>query len=792
MLARDVPLSLALVACCIAAPNATNPCAQLTSQIFASTASDELVFLDPQLSFDCLKSSTIDTGLAGTFLDEYEKYLDFQTTLSYLKSPPPGYPYAPTDLIGGIQDIKQKLLSGGVQSQYDFEGAFVQLISSAHDGHLNPTTCLAGAVTFRRDVNLVSISADGVALPKIFVLESAITAKLNASALKLSQSNVVEINGEDVIQFLEKDALQTLSDPDSSFNGEMWNFGQELNNGSPLGSFTSPKFQTIYPGKNTTLTFANGTTQIFKTLASVTANDWSRDIIDGASLFRYFCVDAIQSQQQPTNTTTQQPATPTSTADPHLPTLPGYPYVPVTKDPNYNLAGYFLNGTAHTDVAVLHIGSFAEGQSGLSAEQAKSFQRTTRQFLAAAKVARKTKIIIDLTGNGGGNILTSYDLFARFFPSIEPYDTTRLRAKTASQLFIQALGETKNKSIQTTESSDWNFRTSLNQELQPFSSFNGSNGLLPAVLNNGDKFTALTRVDLNSSFGDIMTDFIVPYGFGNNNSTGPQPFETNQIVILTDGVCASSCSIFTEFMTRQAGVKTVVIGGRPRRQHIQAIGGTKGAQAETFDTLRDVSQEIMGANVLQGQSLALASATFPGINPMPFIAQSDLAKIQLNLRDNIAQDDPSATPLQFIFEPADCRIFYTAQSVTQPKYVWEHVADVMWGNKSCAVGDLNKPTLTPPGGPQSHGNGSVGTSALGTVGFTIVPTATAASSASTVVANSSSASGLATSSALASETASSPPTQTPSTVSGAGASHATAVVITIVLAAVVAAGFGVF
>ncbi|KAI9667445.1 MAG: hypothetical protein M1821_000261 [Bathelium mastoideum] len=750
----------------------------------------ELVSLDPQLSFDCLKSSTVDTGLAGTFLDEYEKYLAFQTTLSYLEGPPPGYPYAPTDLIGGIQDIKRKLSSGGIQSQYDFESAFVQLISSAHDGHLNTMTCLAGAITFQRDVSLVSVSTDGVEVPKIFVLEGGATARFNASALKLSQSNVVEINGEDVIHFLEKDALQALSDPDASFNSEVWNFGQELSKGYALGLFTVPG-GTIYPGKNTTLSFANGTTQIFRTRAGTTANAWSRDIIDGASLFRHFCVDAIQSQQQPTNTTTQQPATPTSTADPHLPTLPGYPYVPVTKDPNNNLAGYFLNGTAYTDVAVLHIGNFADGQSGISAEPAKSFQQTTRQFLAAAKFARKTKIIIDLTGNGGGNILTSYDLFARFFPSIEPYDTTRLRANTASQLFIQALGETKNKSIQTTYA-DWNFRTSLNKELQPFSSFNGSNGLLPAVMNNGDKFTALTRRDLNNSFDDMMTDYIVPYGFGNNSRTGPQPFETNQIVILTDGVCASSCSIFTEFMTRQAGVKTVVIGGRPQRQHTQAIGGTKGTEVETFEALQDMSQEVMGAKVLQRQSLALARATFPGINPMPFVAPSDLANLNLNLRDNIAQDDPSATPLQFIFEPADCRIFYTAQSVSQPKYVWEHVADVMWGNKSCAVGDLKKPALTPPSGPRSHGNGSVGTSALGTVGFNIIPTATAASSASTVVANSTSASGLATSSALASETASSPPTQTPSTVSGAGASHATAVVITIVLAAVVAAGFGVF
>lgn len=58
-------------------------------------------------------------------------------------------------------------------------------------------------------------------------------------------------------------------------------------------------------------------------------------------------------------------------------------------------AGYYLNGTANKDVGVLSFNSF---EPNTPAE----FQAVVQTMLAEMKRDGKTKLIIDLQGNGGG------------------------------------------------------------------------------------------------------------------------------------------------------------------------------------------------------------------------------------------------------------------------------------------------------------------------------------------------------------------------------------------------------
>lgn len=46
----------------------------------------------------------------------------------------------------------------------------------------------------------------------------------------------------------------------------------------------------------------------------------------------------------------------------------------------------------------------------------------------------KTKLIIDLSANGGGNILQAYDLFIQLFTHIKPYVGGRYRVHEAFDL----------------------------------------------------------------------------------------------------------------------------------------------------------------------------------------------------------------------------------------------------------------------------------------------------------------------------------------------------------------------
>lgn len=62
------------------------------------------------------------------------------------------------------------------------------------------------------------------------------------------------------------------------------------------------------------------------------------------------------------------------------------------------------------------------------------------------------------------------------------------------------------------------------------------------------------------------------YGYGNRIAELSQPFAADDIILLTDGVCSSTCSLFVEMMHHEAGVKIVVAGGSSEIGPMQAVG----------------------------------------------------------------------------------------------------------------------------------------------------------------------------------------------------------------------------
>lgn len=81
----------------------------------------------------------------------------------------------------------------------------------------------------------------------------------------------------------------------------------------------------------------------------------------------------------------------------------------------------------------------------------------------------------------------------------------------------------------------------------------------------------------NSTFG---IGFAVTGYLNRTNFT--QPFAAENILLLYDGYCASTCTIFSEFLRVQGGVRSVTFGGRPDLDAsgnipiIQNYGGVKG------------------------------------------------------------------------------------------------------------------------------------------------------------------------------------------------------------------------
>lgn len=65
----------------------------------------------------------------------------------------------------------------------------------------------------------------------------------------------------------------------------------------------------------------------------------------------------------------------------------------------------------------------------------------------------------------------------------------------------------------------------------------------------------------------------------------------------------------------------------------------------------------------------------------------------VNMADAIQLDDESETPIQFIFEAADCRLFFTPEMISDGSAAWKAAARVMNGDyEMCVRNSTNHPT----------------------------------------------------------------------------------------------------
>ncbi|MCJ1398396.1 hypothetical protein MMC11_001594 [Xylographa trunciseda] len=109
---------------------------------------------------------------------------------------------------------------------------------------------------------------------------------------------------------------------------------------------------------------------------------------------------------------------------------------------------------------------------------------------------------------------------------------------------------------------------------------------------NGDNFTHTYRFDLSQSNAYAQSLGCPVLGYGTRSTTAPAPFAAEDITILTDGYCASSCAVFSEMMKTDGGVKFVVSGGEPSYGPMQAVSGTQGSSVLSFGLIGNYQDEI--------------------------------------------------------------------------------------------------------------------------------------------------------------------------------------------------------
>lgn len=203
-------------------------------------------------------------------------------------------------------------------------------------------------------------------------------------------------------------------------------------------------------------------------------------------------------------------------------------------------------------------------------------------------------------------------------------------------------------------------------------------------------------------------------GWGGNPDAAPTYFAAKDILLLQDGYCASTCAIFSESMKTDVGVKSVVVGGLPSTGPMQGVAGTKGSNILAVgDTIPndDLLFASIEETIILNYTYLFDNTSFP--DALTLLEDPPLklntAKVTFNFKNQVRQNDP-VTPLQFVYEAADCRIFYTFENLKSYEVLWQNAADSLWGNGSlCVKGSTGQPSSKPnvttlTGGPNGTAN----------------------------------------------------------------------------------------
>ncbi|OOF93938.1 hypothetical protein ASPCADRAFT_209190 [Aspergillus carbonarius ITEM 5010] len=646
-----------------------DPCQQIATRYQqAANANATRTFVVPgELAHQCLLTMPFEPEKGVSFVESLMEYLQWQSTTDVLKNPPNGYLSHPTDIFSGMEDIRTKAATGKYTSQYEFDNDITRVFQSANDGHLSTTLCSQEVFEFYVNFPIVSISTDGLQLPRLYTRHDAGLLANNSTRV----SPISTINGYDAVTYLTQLASTLgFQDPDARYNEMFPSAAREVALGVEYGAWTSNNGR--WPGSaEFTVEFGNGSITQVPTVAEVYGGQ-KFTYTNGSSIYEAVCSSTDSSSSESSTSTSKRSTAKTNSAPKTYPE-------PVMRDAYNLIIGYYLNETDMQDVAVLFVPSF--DTADMSLREPLAFANHATQFIQQAVAAGKKKLIIDLTSNPGGTVSSGMDLFKLFFPEKPVYSSTRFRDHEVVNIIGQALNTIPHDSDYWDIISKTPFVGVTPNQTYAYKSWKEYSGPHYQLGANMTSLAAVSNLTLTSTW----TTPIRGYGIVKQNMTS-SPFAPEDILLITDGFCSSTCTTFVELMKTSGGVKTLVFGGRPQYGPMAIMGGVRGGESLTSTiideyidlTLEYATEQAQRNNfVLSDQQLARLNST-PTATELPYTWNG----LELNFRNAYAPDD-SLVPLQFVFDAADCRLFYTYENVVKPATTWVAAARAYWGGGKC-------------------------------------------------------------------------------------------------------------
>lgn len=665
-----------------------------------------LGLFDAETAYECLKSVPLYTNEAAQMLEYMKKYWTMQSTLAYLKDPPKSYQQPGVDLMAGLDELSDKLADGAYSNQYEFDLDVMSLTSAAHEGHLQISFGTMYLIKWLLPDNIVSISSDGQEIPQLYAYSDVVNKVDDASP-------ITRLGGEPAFAYLRKYLDTKIKsgciEPHADFNTLMHSSASAFSRTGGGTKYTwyptGLSMTNIYNGPSLKGQFANGTNFEWMYFAGSEYNFTRNEFFSGDGIYSNYIKRASSTEsrdleggriEEPTVSARDTNSSPRA----RVPNL-DYPDDPIVVQANFSsggtVSGYLLqNGS----VGVLSVPSF-------SAPDAAAFGDAVNEFIMKAKKAEVKKIVIDVQANGGGSLFVGYDFFKRFFPNIDPLELFRARALEPYHTYGSVISDMlSGRSSGVSEAQIegvremYGAKALLNIEghtIQPnHTRWKTYDDMFDGKEIYGDAFTNPIMYNLSSPL-----TYVPISGYAQALPYDEPPFAAEDIVFLTDGYCASTCHTVQMFLKNEAGVKTVVVGGVPQYGPMQGVAGTRGGSLDSWSTYSELTKELLGiqAQAMSGSSetasdlLSYSNITeddidnlFPIVDKMPWNASPNVNGMNI-----VRVDSPDITR-QFVYEAADCRLFYTGEMYRDITQLWLTAAKYGNGDESvCVPGSLNAP-----------------------------------------------------------------------------------------------------
>ena len=136
----------------------------------------------------------------------------------------------------------------------------------------------------------------------------------------------------------------------------------------------------------------------------------------------------------------------------------------------------------------------------------------------------------------------------------------------------------------------------------------------------------------------------------------------------------------------------MAFGGRPQTGKMQHLGSTKGQMVMAVNALEQTFRAAneTAANATRNGHPTLSEAQrkrLDELTPLPIddIEIPGLSSLDVNYLNGYRPGEDHM-PLQFIYEPADCRLFFTYENIIRPETAWKAAAEAFWEGGRCVNG----------------------------------------------------------------------------------------------------------